>query len=82
MPMPVAMPGAGIEVVRIEGTQGHYGALVKSRGETSMVHAGDRLADGSTVSDITSEGVEVKQNKGERLVRIKDMETVSGNPSP
>jgi len=81
-PMPMAMSGAGIEVVRIEGTEGHYMALVKSGGETTAAHVGDHLADGSIVSDITAQGVEIKQNKGERMVRIKDMETVSGNPSP
>ncbi len=81
-PMPVVMPGSNLEVVRIEGTEGHYVALVKSGGETTMTHVGDRLADGSTVSGITAQGIEVKQNQGERLVRIKDMETVSGNPSP
>jgi type IV pilus biogenesis protein PilP len=75
MPMPPSSP----DVERIEGTNGHYAAVVKSGTASKIVHVGDRLDDGSTVLAITADGMELEKGKTRHLVRVKDVQGVFGS---
>lgn len=85
LPLPMAMPSAApaaappgsVDVVQIAGSNGRYSATVKEFGTSRLVRVGDKLADGSVVRNVTSEGVEVEQGKSEHLIRIKGAGTVA-----
>ena len=58
--MPKPMP-VELEIIRIEGSNSHYGALVKDGDTTHLVHAGDHLSDGSVVLSVSTQGVELQR---------------------
>ena len=79
--MPVfTPPPANIDVVRIEGSNHHYAALIKEGDNTRLVHAGEKLNDGTTVVSVTTRGVELQRgDKAAHLVAVKDVQSVFGN---
>jgi type IV pilus biogenesis protein PilP len=76
-PMPMAAVTPDIQ--RIEGTNGHYAAVMKAGTGSKVVHVGDRLDDGSEVLAITADGVEVSKGKSRHLIRVKDVQGVFGS---
>jgi len=74
LPMPV-----DVDVVRIEGTNGRYGALIKDGDEAHLVHAGDHLSDGSVVVAVTTRGVELQRDDRTHLAQVKDVQGVFGD---
>jgi hypothetical protein len=81
-----------IEVIRIVGVNGSYVALINesdenrevqdvsemkgSKDKTKQIRVGDKLSDGSVVSEITSQGVTTVKGSKSRTVRVKDAGTV------
>jgi hypothetical protein len=75
MPVPMSM----IDVVRIEGSNGRYGALVKDGDAVRLVHVGDHLSDGSVVVAVTTQGVEFARDDKTHLAQVKDVQAVFGD---
>lgn len=76
-PMPIVLPAANVEIVRIAGAGGRYTATVKiSDGKSMLVHEGDKLSDGSVVQAISSKSVTLLKDKKTRTVNVKDVAVV------
>ncbi|MGE3623395.1 MAG: hypothetical protein AB7H77_05945 [Bdellovibrionales bacterium] len=79
-PVPFVPPPSPVDVVRIEGSNNRYAAVIKEGDSTRTIHAGDKLPDGSVVLSISKRGVELQRNNRDaRLVQVKDVQTVFGN---
>jgi type IV pilus biogenesis protein PilP len=82
-PMPMAMSENDPEVMRIAGASGKYVALIKDTdGADRQIQVGDTLADGTSVTAISRNGVTLSNDsqrqgdKKKRTVRVKDVTTV------
>jgi len=67
------------DVVYIEGSNGHYAALVKEEAGTLLVHAGEHLQDGTVILAITPEGVELENGNTKRLLQVKSVQALFRN---
>ncbi len=67
-----------LDVTRIIGASGRYVALVKdSDGTEKQVRVGDTIADGSSVTEISKQGVTLAlEGSKKRTVQVKDVGTV------
>lgn len=81
MPQPVAMPltlpEASVDLVRIIGASGHRVASIKTDGDkTIQVREGDKLSDDSVVTEISSRSITLSKENKKRTVKIKDVGTI------
>ncbi len=78
-PAPVAYTPAQAspaDVAYIQGSNGHYSALVKVGGDSRLVHAGEHMADGTVILAVTPQSVELEKNGTKRLLQVKGVQTV------
>jgi hypothetical protein len=68
-----------ITVIRIEGSNNRYGALIKDGDNTRMVHVGDHLSDGTVVTSVSARGVQLEKDKASRVAEVKDVHGVFGD---
>lgn len=69
--MPMVPPQVNYSVTRITGVNGDMSAVINTGKRNTTVRTGDVLPDGSTVREITNQGVRVRKNSGaERMLRV------------
>ncbi len=75
--MPLTLPEASVDIVRIVGASGHRVVFIKSDGDkTIQVREGDKLSDDSIVTDISSHGMTLLKEGKKRTVKVKDVGTI------
>lgn len=68
-----------LEVTRIVGTGGRYSAMIRAPGGVAKAaRIGDKLEDGSKITNITSSGIELEKGEKSRQISVKNVDTVFG----
>ena len=77
-PVVMTSPVESVALERVQGASGHYIAYLKVGEKDVRVHVGDKISDGSVVTDITSQSVTLTRGKNKpRTLSMKDVGVVS-----
>lgn len=71
-----------VDVVRIVGASGHYEAVLRTPDDSNKtVHVGDRLADGTEVTGISADAVDLETSNGRKHLKIQGVNNIYGHSS-
>ncbi|MBV8061691.1 MAG: hypothetical protein JO126_01435 [Alphaproteobacteria bacterium] len=71
-----------VDIVRIVGASGHYEAVLRTPDDNNKtVRVGDRLSDGTEVTAIAADYVDLKSSTGQKHLKVQGVSNVYGHSS-